>query len=61
MDPKKEIQDNEIPLSESNVSLRLEDIRKRCSALLEDPDSMISLTLEEPALTPDDNNPYNRG
>lgn len=52
---------NNIPLSESNVSLRLADIQKRCSDLIEDPDELGDLSLEEPAGKPDNNNPYNRG
>ena len=49
------------PLSESNVSLKLADIQKRCSDLIEDPDELGGLSLEEPAVEPDNNNPYNRG
>jgi hypothetical protein len=52
---------NNIPLSESNVSLKLADIQKRCSDLIEDPDELGDLSLEEPAGKPDKNNPYNRG
>ena len=52
---------NDTPLSESNVSLKLADIQKRCSDLIEDPDNMDGLSLEEPAVEPDKNNPYNRG
>ena len=53
----KEFKD--VPLSESNVSLRLADIQKRCSELLTQPDAL-ELTLEEPGLELDFNNPYNR-
>ncbi len=49
------------PLSESNVSLKLADIQKRCSELLEDSEDSLELTLEEPAARTDDGNPYNRG
>ena len=52
---------NDIPLSESNVSLKLADIQKRCSELMQESDDNSGLTLEEPALQVDDNNPYNRG
>jgi hypothetical protein len=52
---------NDTPLSESNVSLKLADIQKRCSDLIEDPENMGGLSLEEPALESDSNNPYNRG
>jgi hypothetical protein len=41
--------DKETPLAESSVSLKLELIRKRCSELLDQPDSL-ELTLEEPVL-----------
>ena len=56
---EKEFKD--IPLSESNVSLKLADIQRRCSELLTDPGDELELTLEEPVFEPDDNNPYNRG
>ena len=52
---------NDTPLSESNVSLKLADIQKRCSDLIEAPDELSGLSLEEPALEPDSNNPYNQG
>ena len=52
---------NDTPLSESNVSLKLADIQKRCSDLIEDSDDIGGLSLEEPAVEPDNNNPYNRG
>jgi hypothetical protein len=55
---KKEFKD--VPLSESNVSLKLVDIQKRCSQLLEQPDTL-ELTLEEPVLELEFNDPYNRG
>ena len=52
----------DIPLSQSNVSLRLADIQRRCSQLLDDPDELGGLTLEdEPKPVVDDSNPYNRG
>jgi hypothetical protein len=35
------------PLSESSVSLKLELIQRRCTELLDEPDSL-ELTLEEP-------------
>tara|TARA_R110002096_G_scaffold161007_3_gene327381 strand:- start:28710 stop:28895 length:186 start_codon:yes stop_codon:yes gene_type:complete len=52
---------DEVPLSESNISLKLADIQKRCSQLLSDPDELAGLSLEEPTSEPDDNNPYDRG
>lgn len=50
-----------IPLSESNVSLKLADIQRRCSELLSEPEANSELSLEEPIIEPDNNNPYNRG
>ena len=52
---------DETPLSQSNVSLKLADIQKRCSQLIEDQDGLGSLALEEPVADIDDSNPYNRG
>lgn len=51
----------DVPLSESNVSLKLADIQERCSQLLSDSDELGGLSLEDPVATPDNNNPYNRG
>ena len=61
MDRLMEKDFNDIPLSQSNVSLKLADIQKRCSELLEDSEDSLGLTLEEPAAFTDDGNPYNRG
>ena len=36
-----------IPLSESNVSLKLEEIRRRCSELLDEPNLLDGLSLED--------------
>lgn len=52
---------NDTPLSESNVTLKLADIQKRCSDLIEDSDDLGGLSLEEPVVESDNNNPYNRG
>lgn len=52
---------NNIPLSESHVSLKLADIQKRCTELLEETGDELELVLEEPVLAVDDSNPYNRG
>lgn len=55
---------NDTPLSESNVSLKLEEIRRRCSELLEDPELLNELSLEDsgnmPTLVPG-RDPYNQG
>ena len=47
------------PLSESSVSLKLEEIQKRCSELLEQPDALSELALEDPVGDPRANDPYN--
>lgn len=52
---------DDTPLSQSNVSLKLADIQKRCSQLIEDQDGLGSLSLEEPPTEADNSNPYNRG
>lgn len=58
---------NDTPLSESNVSLRLADIQKRCSQLLDESDDVGGLSLEEPVASAplvkkvSDHNPYDRG
>lgn len=50
------------PLSQSSVSLKLEEIQKRCNELMDEPDALSELTLEEPVVEPDprSNDPYNR-
>lgn len=55
----KEFKD--IPLSQSNVSLKLADIQKRCSDLIDDPDNLGGLSLEEPFVESDNSDPYSRG
>jgi len=50
---------NDIPLSESNVSLKLMAIQKRCSRLLQDSETVSELKLEDLELQPEDGNPYN--
>lgn len=52
---------NDIPLSESNVSLKLADIQRRCSELLQESGDELELTLEEPVIKSDGNNPYDHG
>ena len=54
---QKDFQD--IPLSESNVSLKLADIQRRCAELLED--DGLELTLEDPIVPKESGNPYDRG
>ena len=55
----KEYED--IPLSQSNVSIKLADIQKRCSDLIDDTDGHGGLSLEDPIVESDSNNPYKRG
>ena len=55
----KEFKD--IPLSESQVSLKLAEIQRRCSELLKESGDTLELSLEEPIARPNDNNPYNHG
>lgn len=50
---------NDVPLSESNVSLKLAQIQRRCAELLDDGD--LELSLEDAVAQRDDSNPYNRG
>ena len=53
--------DFDTPLSESSVSLKLELIQKRCNELMDDPDAMLELALDEPvAADPRAGDPYNR-
>ena len=61
MDGKMRKEFNEIPLSESNVSLKLADIQRRCAELIQETGEALELSLEEPVVQPDNNNPYNRG
>ncbi len=60
-----DVQDNKAsrttPLSESNVSLKLADIQRRCAELLENSSELTELSLEDPVIQRDNNNPYNRG
>ena len=47
------------PLSESSVSLKLEEIQKRCSELMDEPDTLLELSLEDPTASPGASDPYN--
>jgi hypothetical protein len=50
----------ETPLSKSSVSLNLEMIQKRCSELMDKPDTMLELAIDEPgAEDPQAGDPYN--
>ena len=61
MDRKMQKDFNDIPLAESNVSLKLADIQRRCAQLLEETGDELELTLEEPGLPQDGSNPYDLG
>ena len=61
MDGKMQKDFNDISLAESNVSLKLADIQKRCTQLMEESGDALELALEEPVLAVDDSNPYDRG
>ncbi len=61
MDGRMKQEIDNIPLAESNVSLKLADIQKRCSELIQDPDEFGGLSLEDPIAEADNSNPYNRG
>jgi len=61
MEGKMDKEFKDIPLSESQVSLKLAEIQRRCSELLQESGDSLELSLEEPISRPDDNNPYNHG
>ena len=61
MEGKMDKEFKDIPLSESQVSLKLVEIQRRCSELLQESGDSLELSLEEPISRPDDNNPYNHG
>jgi hypothetical protein len=48
------------PLSESSVSLKLEEIQRRCSELINEPEGLQELSLEDAELAPESGDPYNR-
>ena len=47
------------PLSQSSVSLKLEEIQKRCSELMDEPDTLLELSLEDPTADSRASDPYN--
>jgi len=52
--------DMETPLAQSSVTMKLEEIQRRCNELMDEPDAMLELTLEEPPQAdPYSNDPYN--
>jgi hypothetical protein len=48
------------PLSQSTVSLKLEEIKRRCEELNEEPHGLLELSLEDPEVQQDNSDPYNR-
>ena len=61
MDRKMQKDFSDIPLSESNVSLKLADIQRRCAEFMQEPDDTLELAPEEPIVGDNGSNPYNRG
>jgi hypothetical protein len=47
------------PLSQSSVSLKLEEIQKRCSELMDEPNTLLELSLEDPTADSRASDPYN--
>lgn len=47
------------PLSESSVSLKLTEIQKRCSELMEEPDELQLCLEDAPVAEAPDSDPYN--
>ena len=47
------------PLSRSYVTLKLSEIQKRCEELMEEPEGLTELRLEEPETASDNGDPYN--
>jgi hypothetical protein len=48
------------PLSQTSVSLKLEEIKRRCEELDQEPHGLLELTLEEVEPEKIGNDPYNR-
>jgi hypothetical protein len=46
--------------AESSVSLKLEEIQRRCSRLIDQPEGLSELKLEDAAADQDVNDPYNQ-
>jgi hypothetical protein len=47
-------------LSQSSVSLKLEEIQRRCRELTEEPEGLLELSLEDAVADPTAGDPYNR-
>jgi hypothetical protein len=50
----------DISAAESSVSLKLEEIQRRCSRFLDKPEGLSELKLEDAAADQDVNDPYNK-
>jgi hypothetical protein len=61
MDSKTNKKFRDVPLSESNVSLKLIDIQNRCSLLRRKTDLVDGLSLDDPFDKPNTDDPYSRG
>ena len=49
----------DISAAESSVSLKLEEIQRRCSQLMDEPEGLSALKLEDAAADHGVNDPYN--
>lgn len=47
------------PLSQSSVTLKLEEIQRRCGELMDEPNALSELSLEEPLNNAEPTDPYN--
>jgi hypothetical protein len=63
MERRTKMSFDDVPLSESSVTLKLAEIQKRCSELIKDPEFECGgLALEDPSSFESDKNfPYSRG
>jgi hypothetical protein len=48
------------PLSQTNVSLKFEEIKRRCEELDQEPQGFLELAFEDTDSEPNGNDPYNR-
>ena len=48
------------PLSQTTASLKLEEIKRRCEELDQEPNSLLELTLVDTDAEQDGSDPYNR-
>lgn len=52
---------DDLTIEETSVSLKLADIQRRCTQLINNPEEFADLALEEPLRGQDNTNPYDRG